>query len=224
MSEWWTYRLSNFLLFSPRTYYRLFELYNRAIWPAQIAVIVGGLAVAFFILRPSRRGSRAAAAILAALWLWVAIAFHARRYATINWAAMSFAWAFGLEAALLFWTGVFRGRLVLQAWPGAARRAGFWVFVFALVIYPLIGPLLGRDWRAAEIFGLAPDPTAVGTLGVLARATGRGRWELIVVPAVWCAIAGATLLAMEAAEFLVPPLAAVLAIILSFRRPRSSRP
>ena len=28
MSEWWTYRLSNFLLFSPRTYYRLFELYN----------------------------------------------------------------------------------------------------------------------------------------------------------------------------------------------------
>ena len=35
MSEWWTYSLSDFLLFSPRTYYRLFELYNLAIWPTQ---------------------------------------------------------------------------------------------------------------------------------------------------------------------------------------------
>jgi hypothetical protein len=30
MSEWWTYTLSDFLLFSPRVYYRLFELHNRA--------------------------------------------------------------------------------------------------------------------------------------------------------------------------------------------------
>ena len=28
MSEWWTYRLSDFLMFSPRTYHRLFELHN----------------------------------------------------------------------------------------------------------------------------------------------------------------------------------------------------
>ncbi len=36
MSEWWTYTLSDFLLFSARTYYRLFELYNRDVWPAQL--------------------------------------------------------------------------------------------------------------------------------------------------------------------------------------------
>ena len=35
MPEWWTYSLSDFLMFSPRTYYRLFELHNAAIWPAQ---------------------------------------------------------------------------------------------------------------------------------------------------------------------------------------------
>jgi len=43
MSEWWTYRLSDLLLFSPRTYYRLFELYNAAIWPAQVLAVVIGL-------------------------------------------------------------------------------------------------------------------------------------------------------------------------------------
>ena len=45
MSEWWTYRLSDLLLFSPQTYYRLFELYNAAIWPAQVLAIALGLAV-----------------------------------------------------------------------------------------------------------------------------------------------------------------------------------
>ena len=29
MSEWWTYHLRDFLLFTPRTYYRLFELADR---------------------------------------------------------------------------------------------------------------------------------------------------------------------------------------------------
>jgi hypothetical protein len=28
MSEWWSYRFSDLLMFSPETYYRLFELYN----------------------------------------------------------------------------------------------------------------------------------------------------------------------------------------------------
>src|SRR5262249_57612480 len=45
MSEWWTYSLSDFLLFSPRTYYRLFELYNLAVWPWHVLAIVLGLAV-----------------------------------------------------------------------------------------------------------------------------------------------------------------------------------
>ena len=43
MSEWWTYTLSDFLLFSPRTYYRLFELYNAEIWPAQIVALTLGV-------------------------------------------------------------------------------------------------------------------------------------------------------------------------------------
>ncbi len=45
MSEWWTYSLSDFLLFSPRTYYRLSELYNIAIWPAQIVMLALGVAL-----------------------------------------------------------------------------------------------------------------------------------------------------------------------------------
>ena len=54
MSEWWTYSLSDFLLFSPRTYYRLFELYNAAIWPAQMLALALGLAILALLRRPGR--------------------------------------------------------------------------------------------------------------------------------------------------------------------------
>src|SRR5207249_8807637 len=103
MSEWWTYRLSDLLLFSARTYYRLFEIYNVAIWPAQIVAIGLGLVILALLGRAAANVSRgrSIAALLAGFWLFIAIAFHANRYATINTAAVYFAWAFGLEAALL---------------------------------------------------------------------------------------------------------------------------
>jgi hypothetical protein len=223
MSEWWTYTLSDFLLFSPRTYYRLVELYNAAIWPAQIVTVGLGLAILSLLGRAAAVRGRFIAALLASCWLFVAIAFHANRYATINWAAVYFAWAFALEAALLIWIGVLRGRLEFGRPADPAGRAGLWIFLFALAIEPLSGPLLGREWRQIEIFGVAPDPTAVATLGLLLLAAGRGRGALFVVPAVWCAISGATLLAMKAPDAWIPPLAAVLALALAIRQTLAQR-
>ncbi len=220
-SEWWTYTLSDFLLFSARTYYRLYELYNAAIWPAQVVAVGLGAAIPVLLRRAAAARGRAIAAILAGCWLWVAIAFHVRRYATINTAAGYFAAGFALEAALLAWIGIVRGRLSFERFAGPAREAGFAIFLFALALEPLLGPLLHRSWRSVEIFGVAPDPTAVATLGILLLARGRGRWALFVVPALWCAISGATLLAMKAPDAWVPPAAALLALALAIRQRRA---
>lgn len=197
MPEWWTYTLSDLQSFSLETYYRLFERYNAAIWPGQIVALALGAAIGAFLRRgvEPRRG-RLIAAILAAYWLWIAIAFHATRYATIHRGAVYFAWAFGLEALILLWAGVLRGGLTFERRRNAVGRAGLAIFLFAVLVQPLIGLLFGRGWAQIEIFGVAPDPTAVGTLGILLFAAGRLRWELIAVPALWCAFSGATLLAM----------------------------
>jgi hypothetical protein len=163
--------------------------------------------------RADDRRGRIIAGILAACWLWIAIAFHARRYATLTWAARYYAWAFGVEAALLLWAGVIRGRLVFER-----RFVGLAIFVFALILQPLIGPLLGRSWRQVEVFGIAPDPTAIATLGLLLLGTGRMRWELMTVPFLWCAISGATLLSMKAPEAGIMPLTALLVAALAMGR------
>src|SRR3954467_3726807 len=100
MSEWWTYSLTSFLLFSPRTYYRLFELTNAEVWPAQVIALAGGAAILGLILGPLRWSGRAVAAILVAVWLFVAWAYLLQRYDPINWAAGYFAIGFALQAAL----------------------------------------------------------------------------------------------------------------------------
>lgn len=215
MSEWWTYTLSDFLLFSPRTYYRLFELYNAGIWPAQVLSLALGVAILALVWRGGAWRGRGIAAILATCWLWVAWAFHLDRYATINWAAVYFAAGFAVEALLLIWTGLVRDRFAFRSGAHAAGRAGLGLFLFALVVQPLIGPLVGRQWAQVEIFGVAPDPTAVATLGILLLAPGRALWELLLIPVVWCAVSGATFWAMDSPDAFVLPLSALLALILA---------
>jgi hypothetical protein len=209
MSEWWTYSLTDFLLFSPRTYYRLFELYNEAIWPAHLAAVALGLGVVFEWRGKRENHGRIIAAILAVCWLWVAWAYFLERYAAINWAAPYFAAAFAIQAMLLLWSGFIRNRLNLEA-----TRMGPALFAFALTLQPLAGPLLGRDWRQMEFFAIAPDPTVVATIGILVAAT-RIHWHLLAIPLLWCAVTGLTLWAMKAPDALVTPAAGALALLFA---------
>jgi hypothetical protein len=220
MSEWWTYTLSDFLLFSPRVYYRLFELHNQALWPAQLLTTAVGLAILVMLLRPVRARERVIPALLGALWIWVAWSFFFERYATINWAAVYIAPAFALQGLLLIGAGAWGG---LSFDADRANLSGVALFVLALAGYPLIAPTLGRPWAAAEIFGIAPDPTSVATLAVLALAQGRARGLLMVIPCLWCAVTGATLWTMESAEFFVAPLAALAAVGTALLRRRPER-
>lgn len=214
MSEWWTYSLSDFLLFSPRTYYRLFELYNRAIWPAQLVALALGAAILGLLRVRAAWQGRAVAVLLAACWAFVAWAFLLERYSTINWAASYFAVAFLLEALLLLWRGGVQG-LSFRPRPDLVGCAGLSIFLFALVLQPLIGPLLGRPWTQVEVFGIAPDPTVIATMGLLLVASGRVAWEFLVIPLSWCAISGATLWAMGSSDAAIPILVASLVLLLA---------
>ncbi|HSJ78405.1 MAG TPA: DUF6064 family protein, partial [Erythrobacter sp.] len=76
MSEWWTYGLRDLLLFSPRTYYRLFERYNLELWPLPLVALALGVVLLALARQGGDRAGRGLAVILAACWLWVAWAFH----------------------------------------------------------------------------------------------------------------------------------------------------
>jgi hypothetical protein len=223
MQDWLSYRLSDLLLFSPRTYYRMFELYHQAIWPAQLVALVLVAAILVLLRRDgarrdgARRGA-AIAALLAACWLWVAVAFQLRRYATINWAARYFAVLFVVQAAVLVWYGPIRRRLTFRRpRPGATWLAPT-LFLLAVVLPPLAGRGADRTWAQVELIGLTPDATAVATLGLLLLARPRAPRALVIAPLCWCVIGGATLWALESPEAWVSAGAGIAGLAAMLRK------
>ncbi len=230
MSEWWTYRPSDFLLFSARTYHRLFEIHNAALWPAQALAVALSAVLLWLAWRGGRGAARGAFAIVAFAWLCSAGAWFGARYATINWAATWFAAAFALEGALLLGLASSRACPALAVRPGGARGAVGAALLTAGIAYPVVAPLLGRPWAQAELFGIAPDPTAIGTLGLLLLLeAGRERrlpawlraaWigALWTIPVLWCLVTGMTLWTLHAPEAIIAPAAAALALLAARSR------
>lgn len=211
MSEWWTYRPEDFLLFSPRVYWRMFELHNAALWPLQLLTLAAGVAIILLAAWRPRGHRRAIAFILAVIWAFVGWSFLWSRYATINWAATYAALAFAFEALLLLVAGALPDGLSFDR-RGRAARAGYLLLAFALAGQPLLAPLQGRAWASSEIFGIMPDPTAIGTLGLLLLARGRLLPLLIPIPLLWCLLSGMALWTMGAPEAAAPFATAVLVL------------
>jgi hypothetical protein len=211
MSEWWTYELADFLLFSPRVYWRMFELHNAALWPLQLVTLAAGIFMMLLAARRPRGHGRWIALILAVIWAFVGWSFLWERYATINWAAAYVAPAFALEALLLLVAAALPGDLTFDR-RGPAAWAGYLLLAFALAAQPLLAPLQGRVWASAEIFGIAPDPTVIGTLGLLLLARSKLLPLLLPTPLLWCLLSAITLWTLGAAEAWAPFAAVALAL------------
>jgi hypothetical protein len=209
MSEWWSYRPEDFLLFSPRVYFRLFELHNEALWPGQLAAVALLAALAWVAAaRPTGQG-RLVAVGLALAWAFTGWAFVWTRYATINWAAEYLAPLFAAEALLLALVAALGG--LQGARHGAAALVG-WLLVGLAAAMPLAPPLFGRSWATAEVFALAPDPTAIATLGLILTLNGRASFWLLPIPLLWCAASALTLWTMGEPAFWLPLAACVLTL------------
>lgn len=178
------------LPFSTEQFFDVIAAYNRAVWPAQFALVAVALAaVALAIRRPAGAG-RAICGILAALWAWMALAYHWAFFTAINPAA----WAFGLlclaGAAAFAVAGVRAKGVEIDRPPGARALVGWGLVGFALLVYPVIGHLAGHAYPATPSFGL-PCPTTIFTVGMLMlMAPGAPRW-LHVAPLLW-ALVGAS--------------------------------
>lgn len=202
MSEWWTYRPADFLMFAPDTYWRLFELHNAAWWPLGVLANTLCLALPLALARSPALGARMAAALLAVLSACAAWGFVWRLYAPVNWGAQPL-------AALLAVAAV--GWLALS--PTAVSRPsthGRALLVAAALVWPWLAWLGDRPWTQAELVGLAPDPTVAAGLGLLLHLRAphvvvRSVWWLLFgVGALWCLASAATLATMGNLQALAP--------------------
>jgi hypothetical protein len=208
MSEWWTYRPSDFLMFAPDTYWRQFELHNAALWPLPLLVSAAlvGLAAALLSRAPRHRIAllRFWLAAMALCTAFVGWGFLWQRYASINWAAAWFAMGFATLAA---------GLLAMACWPGLRPTPSRWrwhaamaLLVWTALLHPVLPLVAGWPLAQAQWVSAAPDPTVLATLGALLAVhavtrVGRVLWRcLLGLGLAWCAISAATLWTMGSAQ------------------------
>jgi hypothetical protein len=166
----------------------VFSRYNEAIWPMQIVAYVLALLAIGLSVRKSHSSGRVVALVLSFFWLWMGAVYHIGHFAAINRPAYAFGALFVVESAALFVAGVVRPSLTFGARRDASGIAGALMIVYAMIIYPIIGHLLGHGYPNSPSFGVAPCPTTIFTFGLLLWVDRKVPGYLLAIPFIWSLI------------------------------------
>ena len=209
--------------FTIEEFLQVFHDYNLAIWPAQVFAYALGLVALVAALSRRDDAPRLAFAALAVLWAFVGIGYHLMFFARINPLAPVFAGFFVVQAVLFVMAAIRPGDLRLSATPILRRVLGLATIVYAMAVYPVLGIWAGHGGMAGPMFGVAPCPTTIFTLGILMLT--RGRWVvwLSIIPVLWSLVGLAAALQLGIPEDLGLPVAgAVLIAVLATLRDRDA--
>lgn len=195
--------------FTREAFFEVFADYNAAIWPAQIAaLVIGAAAIAQICFQPDH-SSRSVPSVLALLWLGNGLGYHYRFFSSINVAAYSFAALFVLEAGLFAGAAIGNG-LRFRIARDFKSAAGLAFAGYAMVLYSALGILAGRGLMEGPMFGVAPCPTTIFTIGLLLLARGRAVIWLSIIPVLWSLVGLAAALQLGMPEDFGLPVASLV--------------
>jgi Family of unknown function (DUF6064) len=163
----------------------VFVAYNAAIWPAQIVAYILGIVAVSALWMERSIVTGLILSILAVLWAWNGIGYHFLFFAQINPAAKLFAGLFMLQAFLFAVSGVVANAVHFEPDRSLRSIAGATFIIYAMFVYPILGLWAGHGLMKGPMFGVAPCPTIIFTIGMLLLA--RGPWViwLSIIPFLW---------------------------------------
>lgn len=210
--------------FTIEEFFGVFAAYNVAIWPFQIVAYGAGVIVVLLMRRPSRASDLTILLLLAAMWAVNGIGYQYLYFSPGNPVAKGFAVVFVIEALLLALLPLsLRARSNLTLKRGPVGWIALILILYALIGYPAFGYLVGHHYPSVPMFGVAPCPTTIFTIGVLLLGDWKvSRW-LLIIPVVWTAIGGsaAVLLSVPQDYGLFVSGLIVVALALTGRRLRN---
>jgi Family of unknown function (DUF6064) len=195
----------------------VFVAYNSAIWPAQILAYVLGLAAVAALWGRWPIASQLIPAILVLLWAMNGIGYHYLFFTTINPAATLFAGLFLIQAILFAASAVSAKVMRFETGRDFRSFAGASFIIYAMLVYPILGIWAGHGLMKGPVFGVAPCPTTIFTIGMLLLA--RGRWVawLAIIPFLWSLVGLAAALQLGIPEDWGLPVAGLaLILVLGF--------
>lgn len=210
------------LPFTIDTYFAAIEQYNQSIWPFPLAGFLLAMTATACAMLPFAAGVRVLGAVLVVAWLWSGIGFHLLHFSTINFAAPAFAGLFGVEALLIVWVCLVRGRLSFRLIPNVPGLAAVVLIGIGATSWPMVGLVVGHGtFASAPMFAADPTATVLVTLGVLLLAEGRAALWLAIIPVLWTFVDGATFFVLGVPLGLVFPVIGLVVLVLLVLKRRS---
>jgi hypothetical protein len=180
------------LPFSQAQFLAVFAHYNAAVWPAQLIAYLVGLIIVGALVRRTAASGRIIGVALGCMWIWTGAVYHGLYFSAINKAAFAFGAFFVMQGVGLIYGGLakrFEPGLRPE-WSDWGKPIGWFLVVYSIVIYPLVGIAAGHRLLELPMFGITPCPVTIFTFGVMLLVRSAvPRW-LLVVPAVWTLVGG----------------------------------
>lgn len=170
--------------FTTEEFLNVFEMYNTSVFPFQLLFPLLAVLSVWLLFLNISFSSRIINGVLAFLMLWTGLVYHIIFFTTINKAAYLFGALFIVQAFIFLYNGVINQQLqykIRKDWVGII---GSVLIIYALIIYPILGYILGHGYPKQPTFGL-PCPTTIFTLGILLFTVNKIKWYNIIILLLW---------------------------------------
>ena len=199
--------------FTIKEFLNVFKHYNNTIFPMQIILLLLAVIAVILIIKKHEKSNLYISLILSFFWLWMGIVYHILFFSSINKGAIVFGILYILQAFLFFITGVLKAKLSFKFRFDIYGIVGSVYFLYALIIYPILGYFLGHIYPRTPTFG-APCPTTIFTFGVLLFASKKIPKYLLIIPLIWSIIGFSAAINLHITEDLGLFLAGLLGVLL----------
>ena len=207
--------------FTIEQFLNVFREYNQAVWPMQILFNLLAVGALLLITFRAKFANKFALGLLAFLWLWMGIVYHIYFFSEINPVANIFGAAFILQGLLLIFF-IFKSQIHFQFQTDFESLLAVIVLVYALLIYPVLGYLLGHHYPASPTFGL-PCPTTIFTFGLFILARRSIPFILIIIPLLWSLLGFSAAFSLGIFEDTGLIISGLLFLVLYFMKKRQNR-
>ncbi len=175
------------LPFSIEQFLEVLKSYNQSVFPLQIVFYLIALTCIYLLFKPVKNYGKIIAGVLSFFWLWIGIFYHLLFFTAINNAAYLFGLLFIIQGILFGIHGVLKGNIAFEFRNNIFNYVGIIFIAYGLIIYPILGHLLGHQYPYSPTFGL-PCPTTIFTFGMLLFINKKIPVLTIIIPLLWSII------------------------------------
>ena len=175
-------------------FFNTLQSYNEAFLSITVFTFLLGVLIVYLAARKSKNSSRVISAIMSFLWIWSGIVFFIIYYGPIDaeflGLTMPGVWYLGgilflIQSFLFLFFGVVKSSLSFKFSSEISSVIGALMIVYAMIIYPIIGFLSSYGFPRYPIFGTAPCPLTIFTVGLLQWSDREIPLVIVVIPFIW---------------------------------------